>query len=105
MMIRGPRAASSQRADGIRLAILGQTATIERNWQVADMSETSDSARTIRVTRLCDQGKETDLEHTTPAERIAMMWPLAVEAWAFMGEPVGESRLPRHVVRVIRGKG
>ena len=43
-----------------------------------------------RVTKLSDQGKETDLQDTTPAERLAMMWQLALDAWAFKGEPVAE---------------
>jgi transcriptional regulator with XRE-family HTH domain len=36
-------------------------------------------------------------------ESVAMMWPLAVDAWAFKGERVGESGLRRDVVRVLRG--
>lgn len=40
-----------------------------------------------------------------PEQRLEMMWQLAVDAWAFRGEPVVEPRLPRHVVRVIRGPG
>lgn len=59
--------------------------------------------RTIRVRPLAAQGAEDDLRDTTPEERLEMMWPLAVDAWAFKGEPVGESRLLRHVVRVVRG--
>jgi hypothetical protein len=27
---------------------------------------------------------------------VAMVWPLTLDAWAFKGEPVAESRLPRH---------
>ena len=57
----------------------------------------------VRVTRLADQGRETDLQNTTVEERWAMMWQLALDAWAFKGEPV-EPRLPRHVERVIRGR-
>ncbi len=57
---------------------------------------------TIRISRLHDQGTETDLEGTTPAERIGMMWQLALDASAFIGETDAQSRLPRHVVRVIR---
>jgi hypothetical protein len=37
-------------------------------------------------------------------ERIALVWPLTVDAWAFKGERVAESRLPRHIVRVLRGR-
>ena len=58
---------------------------------------------TVRITRLKDQGDESDLDNTTPAERIDMMWQLTCDAWAFTGEFDAESRLPRHVVRVIRG--
>ena len=60
--------------------------------------------RTIRVSRLSDQGAERDLAHTTPEERIGMMWQLAVDAWAFMGEDADESRFQRDVVRLIRRK-
>ena len=62
----------------------------------------SSSEKTIRVRPLSQQGHEDDLRGTTCEQRIDMMWPLALEAWAFMGEPVLEQRLPRHVVRVIR---
>jgi deoxyribodipyrimidine photolyase len=37
-------------------------------------------------------------------ERVALVWPLTLDAWAFKGEPVAESRLPRHIVRVLRGR-
>jgi hypothetical protein len=58
---------------------------------------------TIRVRHLHDPDHDPELAAMTPEERIELMWRLAVDAWAFKGEPVGESRLPRHVVRVIRG--
>lgn len=56
----------------------------------------------IRVGRLADQGKEQDLRTTTPAQRLQMMWQLALDAWAFNGEPLAELRLQRHVVRLFR---
>ena len=47
--------------------------------------------------------EETDgLKNTTAAERWAMMWQLALDAWAFKGEPIAESRLQRNIVRVYR---
>lgn len=64
-------------------------------------SETSD--RTVRVSTLAQQGTENDLRHMTPAERIGIMWQLAIDAWAFKGEDVAESRLPRHVTHIKRG--
>jgi len=62
----------------------------------------SDPARDIRVRKLSEQGTEDDLRNTTAAQRIGMMWQLAVDAWAFKGECVDESSFPRHVVRVVR---
>lgn len=56
----------------------------------------------VRWTRIEEQGKERDLEGTTAAERIGMMWPLAIQTWAFMGESVAEFRVQRHVVRMVR---
>jgi len=37
-------------------------------------------------------------------ERVALVSPLTLDAWAFKAEPVAESRLPRHIVRVLRGR-
>ena len=55
--------------------------------------------RIMRIRTLAEQGTEGDLLDTTPEERVGMMWQLALDAWAFKGEAVAESRLPRHVVR------
>jgi len=56
----------------------------------------------VRKSTLAEQGKEDDLRDTTAEQRLKMMWQLALDAWAMKGEKV-EPRLPRHVVRVIRG--
>jgi hypothetical protein len=58
----------------------------------------------IRIQKLTDQGQEEDLLNTTPAERLSMMWQLAVDTWLFKGESIAQSRLPRHVVSVVRGE-
>lgn len=58
--------------------------------------------RLVRVTTLHDQGTEIAVKQTTPEQRLSMMWQLALDAWAFKGESLAESRLPRHVVRVVR---
>ena len=58
------------------------------------------SERKIRKTSLKEETD--DLKNTTPAERWAMMWQLALDAWAFKGEPVAEPRLQRNIVRVYR---
>jgi hypothetical protein len=62
----------------------------------------ADITRRIRIGSLYEQSKETDLENTTPAERLSMMWQLALDAWTFKGEVLAESRLPRHIVSVRR---
>jgi hypothetical protein len=60
----------------------------------------------VRVVPLREAGGRSDLAGLTPGERMDLMWQLAVDAWTFKGEPErAESRLQRHVVRVIRGKG
>jgi len=50
------------------------------------------------------EGPDDDDLRLSVEERIALVWPLTVDSWAFKGEPVAESRLPRHIVRVFRGR-
>ena len=58
-----------------------------------------------RIVRKGEREQDPYLQQTTPQERLLMMWPLTVQAWAFKGEDIRESRLPRHVVRVARRRG
>ena len=58
----------------------------------------------IRKTSLQEQGDDDLFASTTVEERMAMMWQLAVDAWAFMGVEI-EPEFPRHVVRVVRRDG
>ena len=60
------------------------------------------SSVTLRIKRLHDPEDDTDIQRLTPGERLALVWRLTVDAWIFMGEPIGESRLSRHVGRVVR---
>lgn len=62
----------------------------------------SERSRNIRIRKAAEQGKEMDLDSTTAAERLNMMRQLTIDAWVFKGESVAESRLPRHVVRIVR---
>jgi hypothetical protein len=39
---------------------------------------------------------------TTPAERIAMMWPLALEAWRLAGRPIPDYDRAHTPCRVFR---
>lgn len=56
----------------------------------------------LRVSKLEEQDRDDELRLTTPAQRLEMMWQLALDAWAFKGEPIAELRLPRHIIRVLR---
>ncbi|MBA3694071.1 MAG: hypothetical protein H0X49_18700 [Acidobacteria bacterium] len=60
------------------------------------------SPKNIRVRKTSLKEETDDLKNTTAAERWAMMWQLALDAWAFKGEPIAESRLQRNIVRVYR---
>jgi len=72
---------------------------------MSDQTERTGRNLPIRKTKLSDQGKEKDLDSTTPEERIGMMWELALDAWSFTEGFDAESRLPRHIVRVLRREG
>jgi hypothetical protein len=62
------------------------------------------SERNIKIRKTSFKDETDDLKNTTPEERWAMMWQLALNAWAFKGEPVAEPKLQRHIVRVFRRK-
>jgi hypothetical protein len=63
------------------------------------------SSLPTRLRRLSDEGDDSDVLALSPAERIEMMWPLTLSAWAFTGELLSEPQLSRHVVRVERRRG
>lgn len=58
--------------------------------------------RNIQIRKTSLKNESDDLKNTTPAERWAMMWQLAQNAWAFKGETVAEPGLYRHIIRVYR---
>ena len=72
-----------------------------------DVSKSMDLERSpsIHIRKTAKQGKQMDLDSTTVAERLDMMWQLTIDAWAFKGEAIAQSRLPRHVVRIVRREG
>lgn len=55
----------------------------------------------VRKIGLAEEGREPP-SPLTPAERVAMVWPLTVEAWTFKDGRFDESRLRRDAVRVVR---
>ncbi|MFL5310731.1 MAG: hypothetical protein ACJ79H_09805 [Myxococcales bacterium] len=55
----------------------------------------------VRLTRL---GVEEARPVLTPQQRIAMVWTLTAQAWAFKESTFRESRLRRDVGRLVRGR-
>ena len=58
----------------------------------------------IRKTTLLRDADEVWTDGLDPAERVAMVWQLTMQAWAFKGLE-HEPRLRRDVVRVVRRGG
>ena len=52
----------------------------------------------IRKVPLHESRESEDLKDKTPAERIGMMWQLAIDAWSFKENLDAEPRLQRHIV-------
>ena len=70
----------------------------------ADAGRRARAAWPVRVFALGDEPSDDLSGSTTAEERLAMMWPLAVDAWTASGRPLPE--YPRHLmpVRVVRNK-
>ncbi len=58
----------------------------------------------VRKSTLTEQGQENDLQQLSSAERMALVWPLTVSAWAMKGVDLAHQRLQRHVECVERRK-
>lgn len=59
----------------------------------------------LRRITLQQEGQEDNrVARMSPGERIGLIEQLTIDAWAMMGEDVAQSRLQRHVVRII-GRG
>ncbi|HEV2854611.1 MAG TPA: hypothetical protein VHC97_17580 [Thermoanaerobaculia bacterium] len=56
----------------------------------------------IRVYRLGEEPDDDLSATTTAAERLAMMWPLAVDAWTLSGQGIPDYPRNEMPVRVIR---
>ena len=54
----------------------------------------------VRKSTLAEQGKEDDLRHTTPEQRLNMMWQLALDAWAMKGVDANQP-MRKDITRLI----
>jgi hypothetical protein len=57
----------------------------------------------VRRIPLAEEGRPHDGWPATPADGVAVMWQLALQAWMFKEGLVDEPRLRRDVVRTLRG--
>jgi hypothetical protein len=55
--------------------------------------------------RLEQEEEGADLSSLTPGERIALVWRLTQDAWAFKGEPLPTYRRQETPCRLVRGHG
>jgi len=55
----------------------------------------------IRVYKLGEEPPEDLSATTTAAERLAMMWPLALQAWAFTGKPLPTYTRAETPIRIV----
>ena len=55
-----------------------------------------------RLSKLGQEGPDDDLRNRTPNERLNMVWPLTVSAWAMKGVNVAEQEFQRYVERLER---
>lgn len=58
-----------------------------------------------RKARLGTEEPDPHVADLTPSERVAMVWQLTAQAWAFRDGHWNEPRLRRDVVRTVRGGG
>lgn len=64
-------------------------------------------SKSVRIVGRSESDAHPEIEAASPAERLGMMWQLALDAWAFKegGGQHGEAQLQRHVVRLRRRGG
>ncbi len=55
-----------------------------------------------RKSSLQEQNYHAMIYHTSPSERMGMVWQLTLDAWAFTDPTSAKSEFQRHVVRVVR---
>jgi len=61
------------------------------------------SAYRVRKTTLADEGHDPYVKTLSPSDRVAMVWQLTLQAWAFKEPGFREPRLRRDVVHTRRG--
>lgn len=55
----------------------------------------------VKLSKLKDES-DSQFKDFTPAELMSMVWPLTLEAWSLTENFNAESRLQRHITKLIR---
>jgi hypothetical protein len=76
---------------------------MDDQWDVGSGSRAeSRRAWPVRKYRLGEEPSDDLSGSTTPAQRLEMMWPLALEAWALTGRPLPDYSRDQTPVRRFR---
>lgn len=60
---------------------------------------------TVRKIPLSEEGSHSDLTELSPSQRVALVWQITAQAWAFKDGIWNEPRLRRDVVCTQRNRG
>jgi len=60
------------------------------------------STLSVRKTRTGEASAQKTALVLDASQAVAMVWPITVDAWTMTGNFNAESRLQRHVVRIVR---
>ena len=58
----------------------------------------------VQLKRLSDEKARLDPEPVPAGQGLSMIWRMTLDNWSFVKESHAESRLQRHVSRLVRGK-
>ena len=98
-----PRLTPGDGHQGVLPSVSGEAWKIRPGYNTGRMpARTTVVATLFRSVEAHERADRDYWRSRAPAERLAMMWQLALDAWAFAGDRGAQSRLPRHVVRVHR---
>ena len=75
---------------------------MSRNHAAAEKRRAARDSWPVKAFRLGDEPGDDLSKRTTPEERIAMMWRLAIDAWTSAGRPLPAYTRDRMPGRVIR---
>jgi hypothetical protein len=77
---------------------------VDARREVEERARLRRRSRPVRKFRLGSEPSDDLSDITTAEQRLEMMWPLAIEAWALMGQPLPELARGESPVRRFRSR-